>query len=88
LWRPSLLFLDNLLLGLALDRGLPPPLNLPDTAAIQRIAGGGLILLGIAIAHAGFRNVLSGSNAVSVGPANTRAGRGRDPRLERRFGKA
>jgi protein-S-isoprenylcysteine O-methyltransferase Ste14 len=54
--RPPLLFLACLLLGLALDRGLPLPLDLPGTAAIQQMAGGGLILIGVAIAATGRRN--------------------------------
>lgn len=54
--RPPLLFLACLLLGLALDRELPPPLDLPGTTAIRRMAGAGLIVIGLAIAAAGLRN--------------------------------
>ena len=54
--RPPRLYLVCLLLGLALDRALPLPLDLPGTALMQRIAGVGLILIGGAIFAAGVRN--------------------------------
>ena len=54
--RPPLLYLACLLLGLALDRVLPLPFDLPGTALMQWMAGGGLILIGVAIMAAGVRN--------------------------------
>jgi protein-S-isoprenylcysteine O-methyltransferase Ste14 len=54
--RPPVLYLAGLLLGFALDRVLPLPLGLPVTAVMQWIAGGGLILIGVAIVSAGIRN--------------------------------
>jgi protein-S-isoprenylcysteine O-methyltransferase Ste14 len=54
--RPPVLYLACLLLGLALDRVLPLPLDLPGTALMQWMAGGGLILIGVAIVAAGIRN--------------------------------
>jgi protein-S-isoprenylcysteine O-methyltransferase Ste14 len=53
--RPPLLFLGCLILGLALDRVLPAPFALPEIAWM-RWAGGGLIVLGIAVFAAGFGN--------------------------------
>jgi protein-S-isoprenylcysteine O-methyltransferase Ste14 len=54
--RPPLLYLACLLLGLALDRALPLPLDLPEAALFRWTVGGGLILIGIAILGAGARN--------------------------------
>ena len=54
--RPPLLYLACLLLGLALDRVLPLPLDLPGTALMQWMAGGGMILIGVAIFAAGVGN--------------------------------
>jgi protein-S-isoprenylcysteine O-methyltransferase Ste14 len=54
--RPPLIYLACLLLGLALDRVLPLPLALPGTALMQWMAGGGVILIGVAIMAAGARN--------------------------------
>lgn len=54
--RPPLLFLACLLLGLALDRVLPLPPDLPGTALMRGMAGGGLILIGVAIFAAGVGN--------------------------------
>jgi protein-S-isoprenylcysteine O-methyltransferase Ste14 len=54
--RPPLVYLAFLLLGLVLDRVLPLPLALPGTALMQWMAGGGLILVGVAIMAAGARN--------------------------------
>jgi protein-S-isoprenylcysteine O-methyltransferase Ste14 len=54
--RPPVLYLACLLLGLALDRVGPLPLDLPGTAQMQWVAGGGLILIGVAIVSAGIRN--------------------------------
>ena len=53
--RPPLLFLGCLILGLMLDRVLPAPFALPETAWM-RWAGGGLIFLGIAVFAAGLGN--------------------------------
>jgi protein-S-isoprenylcysteine O-methyltransferase Ste14 len=54
--RPPLLYLACLLLGLALDRVLPLPFNLPEAALVRWTVGGGLILIGVAIMAAGIRN--------------------------------
>jgi protein-S-isoprenylcysteine O-methyltransferase Ste14 len=54
--RPPRLYLACLFLGVALDRALPLPLDLPGTALIEWIAGAGLILIGGAIFAAGVRN--------------------------------
>ena len=54
--RPPLLYLACLILGLVLDQMLSLPLTLPDTALVRWTVGGGLILLGVAIAAAGIRN--------------------------------
>ena len=65
--RPPHLYLACLLLGLALDRALPLPLDLPGTALMQWIAGVGLILIGGAIFAAGVRNF---SRAATPVPGN------------------
>jgi protein-S-isoprenylcysteine O-methyltransferase Ste14 len=65
--RPPLICLAFLLLGLALDRVLPLPLALPGTALMQWMAGGGVILIGIAIMAAGVRNF---SRAPTPVPSN------------------
>jgi protein-S-isoprenylcysteine O-methyltransferase Ste14 len=52
--RPPLLFLGALLLGLALDYLLPLLSAVPWT---DRIVGGSLIVVGIALAAAGIRNL-------------------------------
>jgi protein-S-isoprenylcysteine O-methyltransferase Ste14 len=54
--RPPVLYLACLILGLVLDRLLPLPLSLPESAAVRWTAGAGLMLLGIAIMVAGARN--------------------------------
>jgi protein-S-isoprenylcysteine O-methyltransferase Ste14 len=56
LTRPPYLYFACLVAGLVLDRVLPLPLSLPATAPWRWAAGGGLILLGVAIAAAGIRN--------------------------------
>jgi len=56
LTRPPVFYLAALLLGLALDRVLPLPLDVPGTALMHWVAGGGLILIGVAIVSAGIRN--------------------------------
>ena len=53
--RPPHLYLACLLLGLALDRAFPLPLDLPEAALFRWTVGGGLILIGIAILGAGAR---------------------------------
>ena len=65
--RPPRLYLAGLLLGLALDRALPLPLDLPGTAPMKWIAGAGLILIGGAIFAAGVRNF---SRAATPVPGN------------------
>jgi protein-S-isoprenylcysteine O-methyltransferase Ste14 len=54
--RPPFLYLAGLLLGLALDHVLPLPLALPEGALVRWTAGGGSILIGLAIMAAGIRN--------------------------------
>jgi protein-S-isoprenylcysteine O-methyltransferase Ste14 len=54
--RPPFLFLGCLVLGLGLDFVLPLPLPMPETALFRWVAGGGLILAGLAIAAAGAGN--------------------------------
>jgi len=65
--RPPLLYLACLLLGLALDRVLPLPLTLPEAGLIRWTAGGGLIVVGLAIMAAGIRNF---SRAATPVPSN------------------
>jgi len=65
--RPPFLYLTGLLLGLALDRVLPLPVALPEAVLIQWTAGGGLILIGVAIVAAGIRNF---SRAATPVPSN------------------
>ena len=54
--RPPLLYLGCLVAGFALDRVLPLPLTYPQTTFIGSMAGGALILIGVAIMAAGVRN--------------------------------
>jgi protein-S-isoprenylcysteine O-methyltransferase Ste14 len=54
--RPPLLFLAALLLGFALDRLLPLPFSVPGVGLVHWIIGGSLILIGLGIFAAGFRN--------------------------------
>jgi protein-S-isoprenylcysteine O-methyltransferase Ste14 len=65
--RPPRLYLACLLLGVALDRVLPLPLDLPGTALMQWIASAGLILIGGAIFTAG---TSSFSRAATPVPGN------------------
>jgi protein-S-isoprenylcysteine O-methyltransferase Ste14 len=65
--RPPFLYLACLTLGLALERVLPLPLTLPETALVRWAAGGGSILIGIAIVVAGIRNF---SRAETPVPSN------------------
>ena len=54
--RPPFLYLACLGLGFALDRVLPLPLTYPELTLIWWTAGGGLILIGVAMVAAGVRN--------------------------------
>lgn len=63
--RPPILYLTGLLLGLALDRVLPLPLVLPEAALVRWAAGGGVILIGLAIWAAGMRNFSRAGTPVS-----------------------
>ena len=54
--RPPFLYLGCLVLGFALERLLPLPLANPETTLIYSMAGGTLILIGVAIIAAGARN--------------------------------
>lgn len=54
--RPPLLYLACLALGFALERLLPLPLAFPGNVLVYWAAGGGLILLGVAIMVAGASN--------------------------------
>ena len=65
--RPPLLYLGYLILGLALEHLLPLRLNLPEVTLIRWTAGGGLILIGVAIVTAGVRNF---SRAATPVPSN------------------
>ena len=56
LTRPPFLYLACLLLGFFLDRILPLPLTFPELRLLCWTAGGGLILIGVAIMVAGARN--------------------------------
>jgi len=62
--RPPLLFLAALLLGLVLDRLLPLPLRFPGIDLAHWVAGGSLILIGLALAAAGIRNFSRASTPV------------------------
>ena len=65
--RPPFLYLACLLLGPAMDRVLPLPLRFPEAPLIRWTLGGGLILIGVAIAAAGIRNF---SRAATPVPSN------------------
>jgi protein-S-isoprenylcysteine O-methyltransferase Ste14 len=54
--RPPFLFLGALLIGFVLDWLLPLPLSLPGSEPVHWIAGGLLILIGLAFFVAGIRN--------------------------------
>ena len=62
--RPPLLYLACLILGLVLDRMMRLPLTLPKTALVRWSAGGGLILLGVAIFAGGVRNFFRAATPV------------------------
>jgi protein-S-isoprenylcysteine O-methyltransferase Ste14 len=69
---PPLLYLACLILGLMLDRVLALPLTLPEVDLVRWAAGGGLILLGIAIFAAGVRNFSRAATPVpSTRPVRT-----------------
>ena len=65
--RPPLLYLACLISGLVLDHVLPLPLTVPQSALLRWTAGGGLMLLGVAIMVAGVRNF---SRAATPVPSN------------------
>jgi protein-S-isoprenylcysteine O-methyltransferase Ste14 len=65
--RPPFLYFTCLILGGVLDHLLPLPLTLPESALVHWTAGGGLILLGVAIVAAGIRNF---SRAATPVPTN------------------
>ncbi|MBO0759262.1 MAG: isoprenylcysteine carboxylmethyltransferase family protein [Bradyrhizobiaceae bacterium] len=65
--RPLVLYFACLILGLVLDHLVPLPLTLPESALVHWTAGGGLTLLGVAIAAAGIRNF---SRAATPVPTN------------------
>jgi protein-S-isoprenylcysteine O-methyltransferase Ste14 len=70
--RPPLLFLACLILGLVLDHVLPFPFALPETGLAHWTAGGGLIVLGVAIFAAGVCNFSRAATPVpSTRPART-----------------
>ena len=62
--RPPFLYLACLILGLVLDRMMPLPLTFPQTALVRWSAGGGLILLGVAIFAGGVRNFFRAATPV------------------------
>ena len=65
--RPPFLYLACFLVGLVLDRAIPLPLVLPETAFMRWIVGGGLILIGVTIMATGIRNF---SRAATPVPSN------------------
>jgi protein-S-isoprenylcysteine O-methyltransferase Ste14 len=70
--RPPLLFLGCLILGLVLDRVLPLPLSLPETALLHWTAGGVFIALGVAMLATGIRNFSRAATPVpSTQPVRT-----------------
>jgi protein-S-isoprenylcysteine O-methyltransferase Ste14 len=62
--RPPFLFLACLILGIMLDRVLPLPFSLPGTSLVRWPVGGGLILLGVVILAASFRNFVRAGTPV------------------------
>ena len=68
--RPPLLFLAGLLIGFPLEGLFPLPL--PGKALAHAIAGGGLIVAGLALAHAGIHNFSrAGTSYRSIEPSRT-----------------
>src|SRR5439155_23416622 len=67
LTRPPFLYLACLVLGFALDHLLPLPLTFAEITLVFWTAGGGLILIGVAIVAAGARNF---SRAATPVPSN------------------
>lgn len=65
--RPPLLFVGAVLLGLGADHLLPLELAVPGDALISWMAGGGLILVGVALMVAAIRNF---SRAATPVPTN------------------
>jgi protein-S-isoprenylcysteine O-methyltransferase Ste14 len=62
--RPPFLYLACLVLGFGLDRLTPLPLDFREHALLCWIAGGGLILLGVAILATGARNFVRADTPV------------------------
>jgi protein-S-isoprenylcysteine O-methyltransferase Ste14 len=54
--RPPVLYVACLVLGFAVDRLLPLPLSYPEATLAYSMAGGALILIGVAVMAAGARN--------------------------------
>jgi len=70
--RPPRLFLAALLLGLALDRLLPLRLGTHEGGPAHWIAGGFLVVIGLALATAGIRNFGSAATPVpTIEPTRT-----------------
>jgi protein-S-isoprenylcysteine O-methyltransferase Ste14 len=65
--RPPFLYLACLVLGVALDHLLPLPLPFSEVPLIRWTAGGGLVVVGLAIMAAGVRNF---SRAATPVPSN------------------
>jgi len=65
--RPPFLYLGCLLLGLFLDRLLPLPLILPESALVRWAIAGGLFVIGVAMTVAGISNF---SRAATPVPSN------------------
>ena len=62
--RPPLLFIGCIILGFVLDRMLPLPFKLSQTAMVPGVAGGGLVALGAAMFAAAVRNFSRASTPV------------------------
>ena len=83
--RPPVLFLAALLIGFVADRLLPLPFPVPGIDLVRWIMGGSLILIGLALAAAGFRNFSrAGTPVRSIKPTRALAttgihGRTRNP---------
>lgn len=67
--RPPIIYLVALLLGFVWDRLLPLPFPVPGIDPVYGVAGGSLILAGLALAVAGIRNFArAGTPVQSVKP--------------------